>query len=124
MEEKKGIYRDHASQRQTKVNILHICKEIDNSVNRKQFQVFAENGAIYQFYNYHKQTTHYQSIQRNISKSTNGKQIIVKAEFFIFDIIFCKRPPMNITVYKKYRCIFGLILPSYKHKVQSLKKDV
>lgn len=34
---------------------------------------------------------------------------IVKAEFFIFDIIFCKRPPMNITVYKKYRCIFGLI---------------
>lgn len=45
---KKGIYRDNASQRQTKVNILQICKEIDNSVNRKQFQVFAENEAIYQ----------------------------------------------------------------------------
>lgn len=79
---KKGIYRDNASQRQTKVNILQICKEIDNSVNRKQFQVFAENEAIYQVYNYHKQTAHYQSIKRNKSKSTNRKQLIVKAEFF------------------------------------------
>lgn len=34
-EGKKGIYRDNARQRQTKVNILQICKEIDKSVNRK-----------------------------------------------------------------------------------------